>query len=170
MSQTSSYFSKLELRCTPSAIGFARRHARQVFNEWEVPKALSLDASTVISELTTNAVRHARQPVSLVKVRPGQPKVLPVYALGLWITRTQLRVGVWDLDNRLPEPQPASLEAEGGRGLLIVDDLSKGKWGAVPVTPRGKLVWAALPLPTDYHPPYVAIISLCSKRREAVGA
>jgi two-component sensor histidine kinase len=84
-----------------------------------------VDAATlVVSELVTNAVRHAGTPVS-VRVR----------LLG---SRVRLEVG--DGDPRLP--QPATGTGESGRGLRLVTAVARA-WGARP-TSHGKVVWAEL--------------------------
>lgn len=53
-------------------------------------------------------------------------------------------IQVWDGDRRLPEPQSIDLDAESGRGLLLVETLST-EWGAYPLEgSSGKVVWAAV--------------------------
>ena len=84
------------------------------------------DLTLIVSELVTNAVRYGAPPVSVevtsddatvtVAVRDGAP--------GSPVART-------------PDP-----DAEGGRGLLLIDLLALEH--GVSVDPPGKAVWAAL--------------------------
>ena len=51
-------------------------------------------------------------------------------------------VQVWDENDCTLQPREPGLEAEGGRGLLLVEALCK-EWGSfTPVGWRGKVVWA----------------------------
>ena len=54
----------------------------------------------------------------------------------------QLRVAVADEDPTVPAPQPIDLEAERGRGLMLVAALAS-RWGTA-LTGRGKSVWFEL--------------------------
>ncbi len=57
---------------------------------------------------------------------------------------SSLWVEVHDQDVRTPRVRTASANDEGGRGLFLVDQLSR-RWGVRP-TPTGKAVWFQLPL------------------------
>jgi hypothetical protein len=57
--------------------------------------------------------------------------------------RTQLLILVWDASPLPPVPIRASDDAENGRGLLLVDDLSI-RWGHFQHHGGGKAVWALL--------------------------
>ena len=70
------------------------------------------DMALVVTELVSNAVRHAGGDILLVIDDLG----------GAW------RVEVWDTSSDPPRMQPGSLDAESGRGLLLVDTLST-TWG-----------------------------------------
>ena len=82
-------------------------------------------ATLVVSEVVTNAVIHARSDAELVLER----------------TPTALRISVTDRGSGLAR-EPASNVSDGGRGLLIVQQLSTS-WGAEP-TGDGNRVWAEL--------------------------
>jgi hypothetical protein len=61
----------------------------------------------------------------------------------------RLRVEVHDADTRLPAPREAGLDAEGGRGLALVEALAAA-WAAEPLPDGdGKIVWFELELPED---------------------
>lgn len=77
-----------------------------------------------VSELVTNAQRHAHSTAQLV----------------LTWDHECLHVTVHDMSPRLPEPRPATDDALGGRGMLLVDALAD-TWDARSC-PRGKDVTA----------------------------
>lgn len=65
-----------------------------------------------------------------------------------------LRIEVTDpRGDRLPRSTvtASSADAEGGRGLLLVEALAS-RWGITPYPPSGKTVWACLPLPWQTDP------------------
>lgn len=161
--------SRLDLACEPSAVHFARSHAEDVLKTWQVPAEVVYDAVTMVAELTTNAVRHAGSAAVPFAAEQGRPAVVPQCALTLWVTNTRLHVGVWDQNARPAVLRPFSPEAETGRGILMVAGLSEGLWGSAP-TEDGKIVWAALPLPTDYRRRLAQTGSLSQQSLEAVGA
>ncbi|MFI5978707.1 ATP-binding protein [Streptomyces sp. NPDC051452] len=85
------------------------------------------DVLLCVSELATNALLHG--------VPRGRGYLLRLVRHGGGV----LRVEVHDSGSgevRVPEP---SVDAEGGRGLLLVTALSD-KWGVEPRSP-GKIVW-----------------------------
>ena len=83
----------------------------------------------VVSELVTNAVRHARLPGRLVWVR------FDLYP-------EELRIEVHDPGRRQPVVQHAAEGDEGGRGLWLVECLA-ARWGCCPrMGGIGKIVWA----------------------------
>jgi anti-sigma regulatory factor (Ser/Thr protein kinase) len=128
--------SYLELRALPSAVPSARLHTRFAMTEWGLG-ALTDTVELIVSELVTNGVKAS-----------GALKHRPPVLLGLWGDTDQVLVGVWD---RSDEPIHAyasggdwpDFEAEGGRGLLLVDSLST-HWGACRLGDgHGKVVWAS---------------------------
>jgi anti-sigma regulatory factor (Ser/Thr protein kinase) len=89
--------------------------------------ALVDSARLVVSELATNAVRHARTPFSVTLQRAGGTVVLRVQ----------------DGSDLGPVPGAPELLSLGGRGLLMVA-ASSAAWGVTPVPGGGKSVWATL--------------------------
>lgn len=79
------------------------------------------------SEVVTNALVHGRGAVGL-HVSAG-----PV----------QVRVEVGDDNPRHPDVRPLDEQAEGGRGMMIVEAVSSA-WGVLD-TPDGKVVWFEVP-------------------------
>ncbi|MEV1177574.1 ATP-binding protein, partial [Nonomuraea sp. NPDC049784] len=106
----------------------ARHVARAQLVEWGLQHACEF-AELLISELVTNAVRHARG----------------IVRLSLSAADGLLRCEVEDSSPLLPLPRAAADDDEGSRGLLLVEVLSSG-WGSVP-TGQGKVVWFELPVP-----------------------
>lgn len=84
------------------------------------------DVRTVVSELATNAVLHARTPFSVSVTTDG----------------TRLRVAVTDGSAARPRPRRHGDEASTGRGLHIVVALSTA-WGVDDASP-GKTTWCDL--------------------------
>ncbi|MFE9608071.1 ATP-binding protein [Streptomyces sp. NPDC006012] len=113
------------------SVARARALARDAFCAWGL-EGLEKTAVLVVSELVTNAVRHARGPVVRVVVdRPQEDRV---------------RVGVIDRDPaRLPELHDHGPATEFGRGLLLIDHECE-QWGYMFMGPGrrpwGKKVWA----------------------------
>lgn len=71
---------------------------------------------------------------------PGTPPI----RLWLCSDRQCVLVQVWDGNHQMPHRKALELEAEHGRGLLLVEALST-EWGAyMPEGSDGKIVWAVL--------------------------
>ncbi|MFF9870444.1 ATP-binding protein [Streptomyces sp. NPDC013953] len=126
----------------PRNVGQARRFVAHTLDRWELP-AVSGDAQVVVSELVTNAVRHAVQPPAAERDGDG-PGEFPVW-LGLFRHATHLVCAVSDPSSVPPRPREAGDLATGGRGLLLVGALCD-TWSWAPTPPRGKTVWASLAL------------------------
>lgn len=87
------------------------------------------DVTLVVSEMVTNAVRHASPPVALeIQAEGGR-----------------VHIAVHDGSPDPPRARPAPSDAEGGRGLLLVELLCEDH--GVRPDPPGKTVWATLPRP-----------------------
>jgi hypothetical protein len=152
--------SYLELRALPACVRSARLHATNTLREWNL-NPLTDPVELLVSEIITNAVRASahtwtRQPEpglpGTSQLQPGQlqPGQLQTSQLQrapwirFWLTsdRRSVLIQVWDGDRRDPIPRNAGLDAEAGRGLLLVEALSAG-WGChVPDGQDGKIVWA----------------------------
>jgi anti-sigma regulatory factor (Ser/Thr protein kinase) len=148
------WFNRFELACEPAAVRWARMHARSILKQWDVPESVIDDAELVVSELTTNAVRHSGSadmpPPWVVDGRVRR------FVLTLWRYPDHMHIYVYDQDRTPPVLRPSSLDDNGGRGLHLVEQLAS-KWGYTYPTPHpdsGKAVWAQLdfpgnPAPTD---------------------
>ncbi len=115
----------MTLSTADHAVRLARQATRDALATWRLAY-LEETAVLLVSELVTNAVRHARG---------GNAITLELQAAGTW-----LRIEVQDADPRWPQPRtPAGFDGSGF-GLVLVDALA-GKWG-VRETATGKAVWA----------------------------
>ncbi|WP_030549300.1 ATP-binding protein [Streptomyces albus] len=115
------------LPCEPKSAAAARRLVRAALAAWGM-EDLADDGVLVVSELVSNAVRHARSHAIRVTVtRPGP---------------TRVRIGVVDKSARTPVVREPGDEDEGGRGLALVGALAED-WGT-DTLPWGKRVWAQL--------------------------
>jgi anti-sigma regulatory factor (Ser/Thr protein kinase) len=118
--------SDLELAALPTAVPCARLHAKNILNEWRIA-ALADTAELLVSEILTNAVR-ASASLAGQHTRMGLAAGVPVVRLWLSSDRHRVLIQVRDGDPHHPASQHTGLDAETGRGLLLVDTLSD-QWG-----------------------------------------
>jgi anti-sigma regulatory factor (Ser/Thr protein kinase) len=124
---------ELILAPIPTAPAAARAFVRDVLGSWQLalPDATLVDRAVLLAnELVTNAVVHARTELRLrvelrgellhLAVRDGSPRLLRLVTI--------------------PDP-----EAEGGRGLWLVEQLARA-WGVNRHPDGGKVVWCTLRL------------------------
>ena len=115
-----------ELRALPASVRSARLQARKILREWHL-EALADPVELLVSELTTNAV-HASAMIA-APLRPTGP-ARRAARVRFWLTsdRRSVLIQVWDAGHHQPVRQDAGLDAEAGRGLLLVETLS-AQWG-----------------------------------------
>jgi anti-anti-sigma regulatory factor/anti-sigma regulatory factor (Ser/Thr protein kinase) len=111
---------------TLGSVGAARHLVADVCRRWGL-SLLAPAAGLVVTELVSNAVRHAGTPIEVVMTRTGRYVHLAVRD---YVSRPARLLG------------PAGEDAPGGRGLLIVDAFTTC-WGSTP-TRDGKVTWATL--------------------------
>lgn len=113
----------------PAAAPVARQLVIQACRRWGVALAAQNHAELVVTELVSNAVRHAGTPIDLsISLRPGR-----------------LQISVRDRSTvHPPRPRPPELTAESGRGLMLISSLC-ASCGSTPMV-DGKVVWAAMPV------------------------
>jgi anti-sigma regulatory factor (Ser/Thr protein kinase) len=114
--------------CQPESVAGARQFVRELLSE--EPREIVEAAELMTSELATNSVRHADSD----------------FELAILLSREEIRVEVSDRGQGQPVPRSPTPQEQSGRGLQIVQALSKD-WGITP-SPGGKLVWFTLPLRT----------------------
>ncbi|MCM3922480.1 ATP-binding protein [Frankia sp. AiPs1] len=118
-----------ELPYLPSAVPQARRVLREGMRMAELPEDVRSTAELLVSELVTNAVKYGQPPLwLLIEMRPGL-----------------IHASVSDTSTVLPQRRTAAPDAEGGRGLLVLDALA-GSWGTI-IAESGKYLWFDLPVP-----------------------
>ncbi|MFC8146459.1 SpoIIE family protein phosphatase [Streptomyces paradoxus] len=102
----------------------AREQVSALLMQWRTRDDTRHNATLLVSELVTNAVRYATGPITVRLIRSGHG----------------LRCEVGDTGNGRPRLRRADLLDDGGRGLSIVHRLTT-RWG-VRWTDTGKVVWA----------------------------
>ncbi|WPB88808.1 ATP-binding protein [Streptomyces malaysiensis] len=118
----------------PSSVPRARRLTLAQVTAWTLHEFAD-DAELLVSELVTNALRHAGGPIRLTLSRCSVDRAF--------------RCEVADEGPGQPRVCRPCDEDEGGRGLHLLDMLSRC-WGST-CTAAGKVVWFEL------HPPAVAL-------------
>ncbi|MFD9219142.1 SpoIIE family protein phosphatase [Streptomyces sp. NPDC060064] len=118
-----------ELPAEPVAVGHARELATGQLHEWGLEE-LSFSTELVVSELVTNAIRHADGPLRLRLIRD----------------RT-LVCEVADTGHTSPHLRHSAEDDEGGRGLFIVAQLVH-RWGTR-YTESGKTIWTEQTFPSE---------------------
>ncbi|MDF9810824.1 ATP-binding protein [Streptomyces sp. SPB162] len=127
----------LKISASPGVVGRARQWARDAVKSFRWPTRWRPDegaVALVVSELVTNALRHAGGTVGLTLVSGAR----------------QLRIIVSDGSRQWPVLRTPHPTEAGGRGLHIVARLTRA-WG-VEESPEGKRVWAdVIPQSTRPH-------------------
>ncbi|MFJ6063411.1 ATP-binding protein [Streptomyces tendae] len=116
----------------PDAVRTARSLVRRTLGEWRLDSVGDI-AALLVSELVTNALRHATGPIGVRLVRG------PAGAAGALLV---------EVSDPLPDPpreRVARPDDEDGRGLQLVASAAR-RWGTRPGE-AGKTVWFELALP-----------------------
>ncbi|MBG0857460.1 SpoIIE family protein phosphatase [Streptomyces spinoverrucosus] len=116
-----------DLPADPAMVATARQYATEQLTRWGLDEAAFV-TELVVSELVTNAIRYGGAPIQLRLIRD----------------RT-LICEVSDASSTSPHLRRARTYDEGGRGLLLVAQLTE-RWGTRP-SGTGKTIWAEQPLP-----------------------
>ena len=122
---------RVRLTAGPAAAAEARRQVQAAIRTWDI--LVDPDVAVLLtSELVTNAIRH---------------EVTGIIMLAITCSCGQLRVDVHDTSRVLPMLVDAPVDAEAGRGLMLVTTLS-AEWGFYR-TPAGKAVYFTHAFPPD---------------------
>jgi anti-sigma regulatory factor (Ser/Thr protein kinase) len=116
----------------PDAVRTARSLVRRTLDDWRLDSVGDI-AALLVSELVTNALRHATGPIGVRVVRD------PAGVVGV------LLVEVSDPLPVPPRERAARPDDEDGRGLQLVATAAR-RWGTRPGE-AGKTVWFELALP-----------------------
>jgi PAS domain S-box-containing protein len=111
-----------DLPADPAFVAEARKTATRQLTEWGLDE-LAFTTELVVSELVTNAIRHATGPIRLRLIR-----------------ERALVCEVFDSGATAPHLRHPRTTDEGGRGLLLVSQFTQ-RWGTRFV-PEGKIIWA----------------------------
>ncbi|MGW6159814.1 SpoIIE family protein phosphatase, partial [Streptomyces sp. NPDC055144] len=115
-----------------SSVGLARKMTSDRLTQWRLEE-LSFSAELIVSELVTNAIRHAHGPIELRLIRTGN----------------RLICAASDASSTSPHLRRATVSDEGGRGLFLVAQFAQ-RWGTRH-TAEGKVIWAELAIPQDEY-------------------
>jgi anti-sigma regulatory factor (Ser/Thr protein kinase) len=133
--------ASIDLAASPSAAFWARRQVKAVLSEWRIdPEAIDT-AELLASQLVTNAVRFTTDP-------PGPPRT-PNRASVAHISMTLrhipglLVIEVSDQNMNVPRLKENDPGSEGGRGLMLVQALSK-EWSYYFPRPGWKTVYCVI--------------------------
>ncbi|MFF5262357.1 ATP-binding protein [Actinomadura viridis] len=118
------------------------------------------NATLMASELATNALQHGSPRSPDGRLLPAHPAELWIYLRGTGGGGRELAVKVFDRVREWRPPADTGVLAEHGRGLLIIEALTAGRWGHHPTRSRlarpavpGKATWFALPVSPEPRPP-----------------
>ncbi|WP_405538923.1 SpoIIE family protein phosphatase [Streptomyces sp. NBC_00075] len=111
-----------DLPADPAVVADARKEATRQLTEWRLEE-LAFTTELVVSELVTNAIRHATLPIRLRLIKDRS-----------------LICEVFDGGATAPHLRHPRTTDEGGRGLLLVSQFTQ-RWGTRFV-PEGKIIWA----------------------------
>ncbi|MEU6258393.1 SpoIIE family protein phosphatase [Streptomyces sp. NPDC047043] len=111
----------------PALVAPIRKQVVEQLNTWGLPEA-SFTAELVVSELVTNAIRYGAHPIRLRLIHDTATLICEVS----------------DTSHTAPHLRRAKTWDEGGRGLLLVAQLTQ-RWGSRH-TADGKTIWAEIAL------------------------
>ncbi|MFE5405980.1 SpoIIE family protein phosphatase [Streptomyces sp. NPDC056580] len=116
-----------DIPADPALVAPIRKQVLDQLDRWSLTEA-AFTAELVVSELVTNAIRYGSRPIRLRLIHDA----------------ATLIVEVSDASHTAPHLRRARTFDEGGRGLLLVAQLTQ-RWGTRH-TPEGKTIWAELAL------------------------
>ena len=129
----------------PTSPFWARRYTRFFLDSCRgISEGTAETAELLVSELVTNAVRFADDPVRTLPYSERADASL--ISLSIRHFREGLLIEVYDTDSNPPIRSRADEEAENGRGLMLVDALSK-EWSYFFPPGGGKVVYCILETP-----------------------
>ncbi|MGV9279491.1 SpoIIE family protein phosphatase [Streptomyces sp. NPDC003730] len=119
-----------DIPADPSLVAPVRKQVLEQLSDWGLLEA-TFTAELVVSELVTNAIRYGSPPIRLRLIHDTATLICEVS----------------DTSHTAPHLRRARTWDEGGRGLLLVAQLTQ-RWGSRHTT-EGKTIWAELGLLDD---------------------
>ncbi|MEU6549467.1 SpoIIE family protein phosphatase [Streptomyces sp. NPDC046915] len=116
-----------DIPADPALVAPIRKQVVQQLDHWSLSE-ITFTAELVVSELVTNAIRYGARPIRLRLIHDAATLICEVS----------------DTNHTAPHLRRAKTFDEGGRGLLLVAQLTQ-RWGSRH-TAEGKTIWAELPL------------------------
>ncbi|MER7929286.1 SpoIIE family protein phosphatase [Streptomyces sp. NPDC096057] len=116
-----------DIPADPSLVAPIRKQVVEQLDAWNLSEA-GFTAELVVSELVTNAIRYGAHPIRLRLIHDAATLICEVS----------------DTNHTAPHLRRAKTWDEGGRGLLLVAQLTQ-RWGSRHTT-EGKTIWAELSL------------------------
>ena len=147
----------MTLAALASAPFWARRQTRTVLRGWQVHPGVAETAELLVSELVTNAAKFSGRPTA--RLSYSELAGVRCISLTLRYLPDRLIIEVSDPDPEPPVLADPVVDAEGGRGLLLVAALSK-EWDYFLSPSGGKTVFCVIELPPSRLD---AEISHCSR-------
>jgi anti-sigma regulatory factor (Ser/Thr protein kinase) len=115
--------ARFDLAALPSAPSWARRSVQATLARWRIGLEVIETAELLASELVTNAVRFAGDPSGLLT--ENNPAGVAHVSMMLRHIPGLLVIEVSDQNMNVPRVEDADADSEGGRGLVLVQALSK---------------------------------------------
>ncbi|MFZ4267099.1 ATP-binding protein [Streptomyces arboris] len=140
------FVDQLSLVAAQSAVRTSRHFLQFALAKWQAT-LIEDDVLLVASELVTNAITVT----GVVAAKPtwGELERTDLVHVRLIGLPDSVVIEVWDVSDEPPRLQHVGDDAEGGRGLVLVQELA-ARWGSYRTT-GGKAVWAQVavrpPLP-----------------------
>ncbi|MEU5599345.1 SpoIIE family protein phosphatase [Streptomyces sp. NPDC020298] len=116
-----------DIPADPALVAAIRKQVVQQLDHWSLNE-IGFTAELVVSELVTNAIRYGARPIRLRLIHDAATLICEVS----------------DTNHTAPHLRRAKTFDEGGRGLLLVAQLTQ-RWGSRH-TAEGKTIWAELSL------------------------
>lgn len=132
-----------------SAPSLARHHAAAALRKWELSADIIETTELVVSELVTNALNAcgALRPQPDYDYDYDQDYAADEISLTLRLLHDRLVIEVLDSNPDPPVPGFTDAESESGRGLMLIEALTK-EWGFVFPPAGGKIVYGVISAPS----------------------
>jgi anti-sigma regulatory factor (Ser/Thr protein kinase) len=131
----------MEMAALPTAPRYAREQTRAALRAWRLWPETIETAELLVSELVTNAAK-------IINPEPGHLRyadLARVECIALTLRHAPGRLAIEVIDNNLNPPvlTEADITADSGRGLMLVQALSK-EWGHFFPPSGGKVVYSVI--------------------------